>query len=520
MKNPSRKGKILLLAALLCAAFSLGLAACGEESGGSNEHVHEVTSWETVKEATCTEEGQKTGVCTVCQETVTETISKIPHTYESVKTIKEATCTEGGLEEVKCSVCGFDSTRKTDPAHKWKRIGINKTPDCENDGEIVVQCTVCSTEETQVWKALGHSWVNGVVTEAPTCTAAGSQHRKCSRAGCGKEEDVAIQPLGHDWESDYTVDAKPTFEKAGSRSVHCTRCTATKDVTVMPQLGSEAYPYRFRLTRSNGLLMTASGIKYVIKNEDGEEMGKGTFRNGSIAAFLPPQKYTVELTDLPEGYVAETSYQTGYDDFAPDGSLLCDIAIKGSVISEEASPSTTYGVGSVMHDFTYTDVVTGEELKLSELLETKKAVILNFWYVGCVYCGYEFPELQALSREYGDDLAIISVNASARLAAIGQMGQADSKTSIMRFVSDNGYTFHFVEDPSGGEELSWKFGVKGTPVNYFIDREGVVCTIVDGYLEGRNEERLKTAIEQTMSIADAADPSATSLEALPPDKRK
>lgn len=36
------------------------------------------------------------------------------------------------------------------------------------------------------------------------------------------------------WEDDYTIDKEPTCIEEGSKSVHCSRCDATKDSTVIP----------------------------------------------------------------------------------------------------------------------------------------------------------------------------------------------------------------------------------------------------------------------------------------------
>lgn len=510
MKKFPKKVILFLAAALCSAALCMGLAACD----GETEHTHTVNNWSTTREATCTSEGEQTGVCEICHESVTQAIPKLAHTYEVSKTIKAPTCTESGLDEVKCSVCGAESTQTTPPAHTWKRTGIVSQPSCEEDGIVSVTCSVCGAEDTQVWAALGHNWTVERTVQEASCEEDGSIHRRCTR--CGKEEDVSVPALGHDWESGYTVDEKPTFSAAGSRSIHCTRCDGKKDVKVMPMLKmGENYAYRFSITRSNGLPLSATGITYTLK-KNGEQIATGTIRNGAFTALLPLGTYTVELSNLPEGYT-QAECETNFTEFNADGSLVCNIPLTGNLITEAASSDTKYSVGSVMHDFTYTDAVSGETVKLSELLKAKKCVILSFWYADCYYCGLEMPELVQVYKHYGGangELAIVAVNASAKLNTV-----ADSSNRVRQYARDNEITFNVVEDPKGGEELSWKFGVAGCPVDYFIDSEGVVAACVDGYVEGANEERLTRAIEQTMSISD---PSAQtkSLEAVLPEKRK
>lgn len=492
--------KILLAAsAALLFASSLALfAACTDDPA---PHEHTVESWTVKTPATCTEYAVEEGVCTVCGETQTRSGTTLaPHDFEFVSTLKKPTCTEKGLDSVKCTVCGTESTQETDPAHTWRRTGINKQPTCDTDGEYAVKCEVCGTESTQVWEKLGHSWTDDGTGLEPTCTAPGSRNMSCSR--CGAKDVQEIPALGHDWESDFTVDKKPTFDEAGSRSVHCKRCEDGRDrVTEISQLdANKETTYEIHLTRSNGDALSATGIGFEVY-EGEEKVANGTFRNGIGIAILPARVYTVRLTNCPEGYTVQDGYTTSFDEFTTGGAIACETPISGELIETPATAQTKYSVGSVVHDFTYTDAVTGETLHLSDILNTKRGVILNFWYVNCTYCREEFPELQKLYGQYGEDIAIIAVNASARLMELGQMAAPDTKRMIQTFVREEGYTFNFVEDPAGGEALSWKFSVTGTPVSYFIDAEGVVCEIVDGYVEGSNEMRLKNAIEKMLSVS-------------------
>lgn len=52
--------------------------------------------------------------------------------------------------------------------------------------------------------------------------------------------------------------------------------------------------------------------------------------------------------------------------------------------------------------------LTGETIRLSDY--KGKPVILNFWANWCGPCRAEFPELQQVAGENGDDLVIIGVN--------------------------------------------------------------------------------------------------------------
>ena len=91
--------KLVLLT--ICITVLMLLVSC--EIG--NLHTHAYGEWETIKEATCTEDGQRVRCCS-CGESETEVIYAKGHTEETVEGTP-ATCTESGLTEgKKCSVCG------------------------------------------------------------------------------------------------------------------------------------------------------------------------------------------------------------------------------------------------------------------------------------------------------------------------------------------------------------------------------------------------------------------------------
>lgn len=109
-------------------AFTLLLAACDIDSQPSapttvtptvapttspapseevppTEHIHAFVEWETVSEASCTEEGSQKRVCS-CGEAEYQTIPTTAHT-EVISDAVAATCTTDGLTESKyCAVCG------------------------------------------------------------------------------------------------------------------------------------------------------------------------------------------------------------------------------------------------------------------------------------------------------------------------------------------------------------------------------------------------------------------------------
>ena len=75
----------LLLGAVMSMSLCLPvLSACGE-TNEDGPHEHTVESWTQTKAPTCTEKGEESGVCTVCGETVTQSIDETGHTIDEKK---------------------------------------------------------------------------------------------------------------------------------------------------------------------------------------------------------------------------------------------------------------------------------------------------------------------------------------------------------------------------------------------------------------------------------------------------
>ena len=77
---------------------------CGEIEGESLGH--DVTTWETITESTCSTRGTEQGICTRCGETVQRSMDLLPHTLGEWEIESEATYNAKGTRVQKCTVCG------------------------------------------------------------------------------------------------------------------------------------------------------------------------------------------------------------------------------------------------------------------------------------------------------------------------------------------------------------------------------------------------------------------------------
>ena len=461
--------KIALITALGgCLALSLGLfAACGMSCGEGN-HVYE--NWTAVTAATCTAGGTEKATCTVCGEETTRNVDALGHDWKVIKDESTpATCMEDGVEKRGCSRCDVSETNTLEAQGHVPGdtiVRLVKSANCTQDGEKIVKCDVCQNEVSVVIPALNHNWLVDTVVQEATCTEAGRQLAHCSR-GDAKDTEIELPALGHDWEMIYTIDVPASFEGTGSKSRHCTRCEEKTSVTTISQLKEdEPMQYNFRLARTNGDLITIAGVKAKIFDEGGNPLdGTVNFSKGKASAALLPQNYTVRVdeTTLPEGYAAaEASFSVGW------ANPTCTVTLRGSIVSGAPASNARYVKGSAMHDFSYTTLATGkrptsETITLSGLLQEYKIVVLNFWYINCQFCQFEFPGMQAAYETYKNDVAIIAIDPNDAVAE-----------NIRNSANGYGLSFYVTMDTAG---LADRFSVSAFPTTVVIDREGIVGEI-------------------------------------------
>ena len=180
-------------------------------------------TWEDVtihQEATCTEDGSKDVLCTVCGETDTLVIPATGHT-EVVDPAKAATCTVDGLTEGKhCSVCGEVLVAQTviEAAHRWA------VAPCSTANVICIRCGATSGSEK-----LEHNMAAATCTKPATC-----------KYGCGYTEGEALDHTEVEIE-EIPVTCEESGWTAGSQ---CTVCGA---VTNTPK-EIPAYNHKYQTT--------------------------------------------------------------------------------------------------------------------------------------------------------------------------------------------------------------------------------------------------------------------------------
>ena len=103
------------------------------EETSTTEHKHEYN--EVIVEATCDKKGSKTFTCKTCNDTYSEEISALEHSY-NVTTSVNATCTSKGSKTFTCSKCSHTYIEDVAMlAHNWKNATCTTAKACSVCGE-------------------------------------------------------------------------------------------------------------------------------------------------------------------------------------------------------------------------------------------------------------------------------------------------------------------------------------------------------------------------------------------------
>ena len=115
-----------------------------------------------------------------------------------------ATCTQ----RAKCTVCG---------AEYGNALGHDFTTSwAHDDNEHWKQCSRCDKKDD-----VGpHTWDNGTITTAPTCTKAGKKTYSCTKCDATKIEPIPA--TGHSWKSDWTSDATHHWHECANKNCDVT----------------------------------------------------------------------------------------------------------------------------------------------------------------------------------------------------------------------------------------------------------------------------------------------------------
>ena len=203
---------------------------------------------------------------------------------------------------------------------------------------------------------------------------------------------------------------------------------------------------------------------FVYSDADKKEMiwAAVTDATGKISFNIPERSgYVAVIENIPAAYGCEESYTLTEKDTT--------IVLKDLLLND-TDMNVDFKLGDSMMDFSVMDC-DGVEHQLSALLQEKKAVVLNFWYLNCGPCKMEFPYLQEAYGMFSNDVAVIAMN---------PMDGDDA--SVAQFRTENGLTFTMAKvDEKWGKNVKWEGEtLTAYPTTIVIDREGKISMIHKG----------------------------------------
>lgn len=156
-----------------------------------------------------------------------------------------------------------------------------------------------------------------------------------------------------------------------------------------------------------------------------------------------------------------------------------------SAVGAPLSSSPGPREGFFAPDFTL-DTLDEGRVTLSEL--RGNIVIVNFWTTWCPPCRAETPALEASYKAYKDSgVIILGLN----------LTDQDSLNEVEAFVQEFGLTYPILLDRDGTVGLMYQ--LNGLPTTLFINREGVIRTVLVGgpmsetFIRSKIEALLKEA---------------------------
>jgi len=220
------------------------VATVNENNIGSFANEGVISAKKTGKTNIIVEE-KYTGKTATCEVTVV-----CNHNLEEHSATNPTCTSDGNSLYYICNNCGkyyADSQATTEitdtnsvviPAtgHTWDEGVVTTAPTCTEKGIKTYTCTACKETKTEDIEATGHTWDEGVITKEATCTENGVKTYTCTACKETKTEEIAA--TGHTWDEG-TVTKAATETEVGIKTYKCAACGETKTEEI-PALGNVA----------------------------------------------------------------------------------------------------------------------------------------------------------------------------------------------------------------------------------------------------------------------------------------
>ncbi|MBI2911451.1 MAG: TlpA family protein disulfide reductase [Chloroflexi bacterium] len=138
------------------------------------------------------------------------------------------------------------------------------------------------------------------------------------------------------------------------------------------------------------------------------------------------------------------------------------------------------------------DVVGGAQVSYSQIMDTGKPVVLNFWAGLCPPCRVEMPDLEATYAQYGDRVLLFGLD-------VGPFVGLGSNEDGQKLLKELKVTY-----PAGttsSAEVVRRYEIQGMPTTVFIAPDGKVVQKWTGLL---TKNKLKELIEKLLAASQVS----------------
>ncbi len=223
---------------------------------------------------------------------------------------------------------------------------------------------------------------------------------------------------------------------------------------------TKGQPTEYKVTVKNtaGTPLETVFVQFYDKN--GQMKGAAQTDEEGVATYTLPRQdgYYVSLNGVPNGYAYEDKYQ-----IVGNGAV---ISLKSAPVQGESLAGADLGVGDIIYDFEITDT-KGDTYKVSEILEEKKVLILNFFYTTCGPCVNEVGVMEQAYQQYKDDVLILGLDTYA----------ADTEADVAAFKEQYQLSFPMAMAPLEWASMAYnpEYETSTYPTTLVIDRYGMIC---------------------------------------------
>jgi thiol peroxidase len=142
-----------------------------------------------------------------------------------------------------------------------------------------------------------------------------------------------------------------------------------------------------------------------------------------------------------------------------------------STLPLSTTPTVSQGnqVGNLAPDFQLSDL-QGNIVTISNL--KGKPILINFWATWCPYCQAERPTIQQIYNEWqSKGLVVLTIDIIGSTAT-------ETPSNLADFMQTHNYSFPVLLDMN--RDATKSYGIKFTPTNILIDKNGIIYEIQTG----------------------------------------